>query len=91
MIRGESSIDGWVRDQKDAPRHAAGQGSLLLLTWQRSFSACQSLALKALLKRRNHYRNPKMQGDLTGEVIQRLHAAGIRVIGRSDSLGAIGA
>jgi hypothetical protein len=31
-----------------------------------------------------HYRNPKMHGDLTGEVIQRLHAAGIRVIGRFD-------
>jgi hypothetical protein len=31
-----------------------------------------------------HYRNPNMQGDLTAEVVQRLHAAGIRVIGRFD-------
>jgi hypothetical protein len=31
-----------------------------------------------------HYRNPFMQGDLTGEVVGRLHAEGIRVIGRFD-------
>ena len=31
-----------------------------------------------------HYRNPHMQGDFTGEVVRRLHAAGIRMIGRFD-------
>ena len=31
-----------------------------------------------------HYRNPNMQGDLTGEVVRRLHAEGIRVIARFD-------
>ncbi len=31
-----------------------------------------------------HYRNPNMQGDLTAEVVRRLHAHGIRVIGRFD-------
>jgi hypothetical protein len=31
-----------------------------------------------------HYRNPFMQGDLTGEVVRRLHAEGIRVIARFD-------
>lgn len=31
-----------------------------------------------------HYRNPLMKGDLTGEVVQRLHAEGIRVIARFD-------
>jgi hypothetical protein len=31
-----------------------------------------------------HYRNPNMQGDLTAEVVRRLHAQGIRVIGRFD-------
>jgi len=31
-----------------------------------------------------HYRNPHLRGDLTGEVVRRLHAAGIRVIGRFD-------
>ncbi len=30
------------------------------------------------------YRNPNMQGDLTAEVVRRLHAEGIRVIGRFD-------
>jgi hypothetical protein len=33
---------------------------------------------------RYHYRNPHMQGDLFGTVLQRLHAEGIRVIGRFD-------
>jgi hypothetical protein len=31
-----------------------------------------------------HYRNPFMTGDYAGEVVTRLHAAGIRVIGRFD-------
>jgi len=31
-----------------------------------------------------HYRNPFMKGDLTGEVVRRLHAEGIRVIARFD-------
>lgn len=31
-----------------------------------------------------HYRNPHMQGDLVGTVLQRLHAEGIRMIGRFD-------
>jgi hypothetical protein len=31
-----------------------------------------------------HYRNPLMKGDLTGEVVKRLHAEGIRVIARFD-------
>ena len=31
-----------------------------------------------------HYRNPHMPGDFTGEVVRRLHAAGIRMIGRFD-------
>jgi hypothetical protein len=31
-----------------------------------------------------HYRNPYMKGDLTGEVLRKLHAKGIRVIGRFD-------
>jgi hypothetical protein len=33
---------------------------------------------------RYHYRNPHMQGDLVGTVLERLHAEGIRVIGRFD-------
>lgn len=31
-----------------------------------------------------HYRNPYMKGDLTGEVVKRLHAKGIKIIGRFD-------
>lgn len=31
-----------------------------------------------------HYRNPHMQGDFTGEVLRRLHAARIRMIARFD-------
>ncbi len=31
-----------------------------------------------------HFRNPYLKGDLTGEVVRRLHAAGIRVISRFD-------
>lgn len=31
-----------------------------------------------------HYRNPHLQGDLIGDVVARLHADGIRVIGRFD-------
>jgi hypothetical protein len=31
-----------------------------------------------------HYRNPHMTGDLVGTVLERLHAEGIRVIGRFD-------
>jgi hypothetical protein len=31
-----------------------------------------------------HYRNPILKGDLTGEVVKRLHAEGIRVIARFD-------
>jgi len=31
-----------------------------------------------------HYRNPHMQGDLVATVLERLHAEGIRVIGRFD-------
>ena len=31
-----------------------------------------------------HYRNPHMQGDLVGTVLERLHKEGIRVIGRFD-------
>jgi len=31
-----------------------------------------------------HYRNPFLKGDLTGEVVRRLHAEGLRVIGRFD-------
>jgi hypothetical protein len=31
-----------------------------------------------------HYRNPFLKGDLTGEVVKRLHAEGIRVIARFD-------
>jgi len=31
-----------------------------------------------------HYRNPHMKGDLLGTVLKRLHAEGIRVIGRFD-------
>jgi hypothetical protein len=31
-----------------------------------------------------HYRNPHMQGDLVGTVLDRLHQEGIRVIGRFD-------
>jgi len=31
-----------------------------------------------------HYRNPFLKGDLTGEVVTRLHAEGIRVIARFD-------
>jgi hypothetical protein len=31
-----------------------------------------------------HYRNPNMAGDLVGEVIKRLHAEGIRMVGRFD-------
>ena len=33
---------------------------------------------------RYHYRNPYMKGDLVGTVLERLHAEGIRVIGRFD-------
>ncbi len=33
---------------------------------------------------RYHYRNPHMQGDLVGTVLDRLHKEGIRVIGRFD-------
>ncbi len=33
---------------------------------------------------RYHYRNPHLQGDLVGTVLKRLHAEGIRVIGRFD-------
>lgn len=31
-----------------------------------------------------HYRNPFLKGDLTGEVVTRLHAEGLRVIARFD-------
>jgi hypothetical protein len=31
-----------------------------------------------------HYRNPFMQGDFIGDVVERLHAEGIRVIARFD-------
>lgn len=31
-----------------------------------------------------HYRNPNLKGDLVGKLIERLHADGIRVIGRFD-------
>jgi len=31
-----------------------------------------------------HYRNPFLKGDLTGELIKKLHARGIRVLGRFD-------
>lgn len=31
-----------------------------------------------------HYRNPYLQGDLTAEVVRRLHAQGVRVIARFD-------
>lgn len=31
-----------------------------------------------------HYRNPFMEGDLVGDLITRLHAQGIRVMGRFD-------
>lgn len=31
-----------------------------------------------------HYRNPHMQGDLTAEVVRRLHAQDVRVIARFD-------
>ena len=31
-----------------------------------------------------HYRNPNMKGDLVGTVLERLHAEGIRMIGRFD-------
>lgn len=31
-----------------------------------------------------HYRNPFMKGDLVGELTKRLHAKGIRVLGRFD-------
>jgi hypothetical protein len=31
-----------------------------------------------------HFRNPYMEGDLTAEVVERLHAEGIRVLGRFD-------
>jgi hypothetical protein len=31
-----------------------------------------------------HYRNPFMKGDLVGEVVPKLHAEGIRVMGRFD-------
>lgn len=31
-----------------------------------------------------HYRNPHMQGDLVGRVVERLHGENIRVIGRFD-------
>ena len=31
-----------------------------------------------------HFRNPNLQGDFAGEVVRRLHAAGIRVLARFD-------
>ena len=31
-----------------------------------------------------HYRNPNMKGDLVGTVLERLHASGLRMIGRFD-------
>lgn len=31
-----------------------------------------------------HYKNPYLQGDLTGEVVKKLHEKGIKVIGRFD-------
>ena len=31
-----------------------------------------------------HYRNPYLKGDLTGELIKKLHAKGIKVLGRFD-------
>ena len=31
-----------------------------------------------------HYRNPQLKGDLTGDVIKKLHEKGIKVIGRFD-------
>lgn len=31
-----------------------------------------------------HYRNPNLQGDLAGEVVRGMHAAGIRVLARFD-------
>jgi len=31
-----------------------------------------------------HFVNPHMHGDFTGDVVRRLHAEGIRVIGRFD-------
>ena len=31
-----------------------------------------------------HYRNPYLKGDLTGEVVKKLHEKGIKVIGRFD-------
>jgi len=31
-----------------------------------------------------HYRNPYIEGDLVGEVLRRLHAEGVRMIGRFD-------
>jgi hypothetical protein len=31
-----------------------------------------------------HYRNPFMKGDLTGDLIKKLHAKGIKVLGRFD-------
>ena len=31
-----------------------------------------------------HYRNPYMKGDLTGELLKKLHAKGIKVLGRFD-------
>ena len=31
-----------------------------------------------------HYRNPYLKGDLVGELLKRLHAKGIRVLGRFD-------
>src|SRR5688500_8616348 len=31
-----------------------------------------------------HFRNPYLKGDLVGELVKRLHAKGIRVIGRFD-------
>jgi hypothetical protein len=31
-----------------------------------------------------HYRNPYLKGDLTGEVVKKLHENGIKVIGRFD-------
>ena len=31
-----------------------------------------------------HYRNPFMKGDLTGSLLKKLHAKGIKVLGRFD-------
>jgi hypothetical protein len=31
-----------------------------------------------------HYRNPRLKGDLVGELVEKLHAKGMKVIGRFD-------